>query len=400
MRKRDFVFVSFAGDVYPRMELQIRSLKNYGFEPIVLVWAGSETNIRIAEIERIQVDSPITKNIDKRLPQVLRSPAKFLEYMFRLIKELRRVAGKGTTIQISNPFLLPMTPFVHKKGMKICYDAYEYFDAMYGEAGFFGNFLGKLSKIAENRFIPYVDGVLCVTSKAGWLKRRLMKLNSNTLELWNLPQLDQRVNNELLREVKQEFVGKEIVAYVGGLHDKKGLKIFPEIVQNVVRENPNAHFLIVGVIRAPAGADRWLAAEGISANCTYIPWTNSENVHTYLMEASIGLVLSQPQGMHLLVGPGNGRKLFTYLAAGVPVVAPQHSEAWDLVTNRRVGIQVDTSSAEQVATGIRNLLKDKRKRKLMSHRSRKLFFEEFNWNRQEKSLIEFYRGFFGEGECL
>jgi glycosyltransferase involved in cell wall biosynthesis len=286
---------------------------------------------------------------------------------------------------------LALVPLLRSKKALIYYDAFEFYTVMFRNMGLLGRAFSLLCEKLENRYVPALDGVLCVTSLNNWLKKRMMLLHRKTVELWNLPSLDQSINKELTNEIRRQFFGRDLIVYIGGLKAHKGLTIFPDLVRQVARGHSRAHFLIIGNVQTEADVETWFNHEGIGEHCTYVPWVLPKVLNTYLFEATVGLVLSPPSGIHLLVGPGNGRKLFTYMATGLPVVAPNHGSAWDLVTKERIGLQVDTTRAEDVARGVLTLLEHKELREQMGNNAKTLFIERYNWECQENKYIEFIK---------
>ncbi len=301
---------------------------------------------------------------------------------------MKRVQS-GNIIVLTHPLLLMLVPTLKKAGAQVYYDCMEFEGMRMNQKGFVGKGFAKLYDFLENRYVPRLAGVLCVTSRDGWLKKRLTKLNPKTIELWNLPPRSISIDKKLLDKLQAQFAGRDIITYIGGLHAQKGLRVFPEMVRLVVREHKQAHFLIIGRIRAKEGPEGWLEKTGIHKYCTYVPWVAQDILFTYLQVSDIGLVLSWPEGTHLHLGPGGGRKVFTYFAAGVPVVAPQHSTAWNLVTDEKTGIQVDTTNPAAIADGISQLLADRRARNAMGQRALELFRQKYHWESQEKVFIEF-----------
>jgi len=341
----------------------------------------------------IGVHTPILSWLsNNRVPKSIRIALGHIEYIARLTKRLAPIVRPGDIVQLNHPLLLTLVPLLRRKKALIYYDAFEFYTVMFRNMGLLGRAFSLLCEKLEYRYVPALDGVLCVTSRNNWLKRKLMSLNCNTVELWNLPPLEPSVNKDLTYDVQRQLFGRDLIAYIGGLKAQKGLTIFPDLVRKVVSGHLGAHFLIIGNIKTDEDVQTWLSREGLGEHCTYIPWVLPEVLSTYLFEAAVGLVLSPPSGIHLLVGPGNGRKMFTYMAAGLPVVAPNHGSAWDLVTRERIGLQVDTTRAEDVAEGVLTLLEDKELREQMGNKAKTLFLERYNWESQESKYIGLVKG--------
>jgi glycosyltransferase involved in cell wall biosynthesis len=388
-RQHRVIQVAYLGGIPPRVDLQCKSLKKFGYSVGAVAHASEQSLGGTHLNDVVRVHTPIRNRLLKtKVPKTMRVTIGHLEYIFRVAHNLARKVTAGDIVQLSHPFLLTLVPLLKSKKVRIYYDAFEFYTLTLPELGLPGRAFSWLSGSLENRYVPVINGVLCVSSRDNWLKQRLKSLNPNTQEIWNLPSLEYSTDDKLSSEIRQRFFGKELIVYAGGLKPQKGLANFPDIVSRVVRKCATAHFLVIGKIKVHGDAQTWLIREGLDQHCTYIPWLSFNALYTYLVEASVGLILAVPTGSHLLLGPGGGRKLFTYMAAGLPVVAPIHSTSWDLVTTEKIGVQVDTTRAKDVAKGVLALLEQSQLRKEMADRAKYLFLEKYNWECHESKYIK------------
>jgi len=392
MIKSEFIQVSYLGGIPPRIHLQCKSLRKFGYKVRVMTHSSNQSLGSSYVDYMMGINTPILGWLSKtRVPKATRILLGHIEYISRLTKQLTPIVKPGDIVQLNHPLLLALVPLLRSKKVLIYYDAFEFYTVMFRNTGLLGRAFSVLCEKLENRYVPVLDGVFCVTSRNNWLKKRLMPLHRKIVELWNLPSLDQSINKELTNEIRRQFFGRELIAYIGGLKAHKGLTIFPDLVRQVARGYSRAHFLIIGKVQTDADVETWLHREGIREHCTHVPWVLPNVMNTYLSEAVVGLVLSPPSGIHLLVGPGNGRKMFTYMAAGLPVVAPKHGSAWDLVTSEMIGLQVDTTRAEDIANGVLTLLEQRELREQMANKAKSLFVERYNWECQEEKYIELFQ---------
>lgn len=110
----------------------------------------------------------------------------------------------------------------------------------------------------------------------------------------------------------------------------------------------------------------------------------------YLKIAHVALALQQPVGSFLLVSKGNGRKFFTYMQAGLPIIAPNFGEIGLVVKEERCGILVDTTRPEEIAEAITYLLEHPEEAKAMGKRGRRAIEEKYNWEIEKKKLLDAY----------
>ena len=103
--------------------------------------------------------------------------------------------------------------------------------------------------------------------------------------------------------------------------------------------------------------------------------------------AQVGLILFQPGAVnHTLAMP---HKLFDYMREGRPVVAPDFAiEVARVVREADCGVLVDVSRPEAIAGAVKRLLRDPQEAARLGRNGRRLVEEKYNWQRDEKALLE------------
>jgi glycosyltransferase involved in cell wall biosynthesis len=387
MSKPSVFIVCFLGVIPPRTWLQCRSLEKFGFNPCIIASNCTENTTAGKYPKTVFVNTRLYHRLTKKKKlRRLRVPAVYLEYLTMVLITLWRRVSPGDRIQFSHPLLLLLTTLLRKQRVAFYYDAFEFYSLVYDELGLAGHIYARLCDILERHFLPNINGVICTASKSSWLKHRLARLNSNTLELHNLPtvHLDDK---PLCRKLEDLSANKKIVVYAGGLKPEKGIEIFVPTVKKVIQADSQCHFLLIGNICGPDSADRWLKDHQIASVCTYIPWMSPPRLAACLRYCSVGLILMSPKNAYRALGAGGGRKLYTYMAAGLPVVAPSFGIAWNIVTEKHIGLQVDTTSYKAVSQAVISLLRDTESRIRMSERARILFLTDYNWERFESEYV-------------
>jgi glycosyltransferase involved in cell wall biosynthesis len=85
------------------------------------------------------------------------------------------------------------------------------------------------------------------------------------------------------------------------------------------------------------------------------------------------------------------RKLFEYLACGLPFVCADAHIYRELVDETKAGINVDLSDANAIAAGVKVLLSDPRKLDEAQHNGEQAAEKKYNWESQQKLLIHLYK---------
>lgn len=150
---------------------------------------------------------------------------------------------------------------------------------------------------------------------------------------------------------------RPLVVYTGHINATKGL----DVVLGMARRTPEARFLLVGsegdglIERLSRGVD----------NVMLVPWQPFDRVVRYLFAADV--LLLPPSGVPLRV-IGNTvlpMKLFLYLAAGRPILAPDGPDLAELLRHDDNAVLVPPGDARSAADALRGLLADpERQRRL------------------------------------
>jgi glycosyltransferase involved in cell wall biosynthesis len=88
-------------------------------------------------------------------------------------------------------------------------------------------------------------------------------------------------------------------------------------------------------------------------------------------------------------------RLFEYMAAGVPVVAPAYSrEIARIVTAEECGVLADFEDPHSIASTIVELARNPERCREMGRRGRKAFLERHNWDVEVQPLLERIRNWY------
>lgn len=141
---------------------------------------------------------------------------------------------------------------------------------------------------------------------------------------------------------------RKVVVYTGHVNVTKGL----DTVLRMARQLPDVSFVLVG--SEGRGVIETLARR--SHNVTLVPWQPFDNVARYLLAAD---VLLQPPSRVPLKLVGNTvlpMKLFLYLAAGRPIVAPDLPDMREVLKHDHNALLVPTGDNDAAARAIARVL--------------------------------------------
>jgi glycosyltransferase involved in cell wall biosynthesis len=140
---------------------------------------------------------------------------------------------------------------------------------------------------------------------------------------------------------------RSLVVYTGHVNATKGM----EVVISMARRCPEVTFVLVGA--EPGGATRWLMQQ--QPNVRVVSWQPFDRVVRYLYAADV--LLQPPSSVPLRV-VGNTvlpMKLFQYLAAGRPILAPKLPDVCEVLDDA-TAVLVPSGDAATAARELRGLL--------------------------------------------
>ncbi len=148
---------------------------------------------------------------------------------------------------------------------------------------------------------------------------------------------------------------------------------------------------VVGTINDGSEADfqRRAGELGLSDRIRRESWMPFEEVWQRIRSADIGLVLFQP-GIwnHVYASP---HKMFDYMLAGLPVVAPRFAvEVAPIVETEDCGILIDPSRPDEIADALRRLARDPELRRRMGANGRRAVLRTYNWENEAATLARLY----------
>ncbi len=386
----NILLVTHYNTLSPRVEQEMYTLHNVGARIHLAYWqreSDTLTNQNLGFVDGITAiplqASPGLANILPRLP--------FL--YLRMIEALRH--RQYNVVHCTHLLLLPVCYILARmRNARLVYDVYEFhlLDTHLKLPRPLRPLVAIL-KAAERALVRRCDLILTIDSAAGWLETYYRSLNNNVVVLYNVPDLNRTPPRSLIEEMAQRYRGKEVITYIGGISEIKGVFVALEAASQVLADIPNAHFLFIGRFMGGIEQRFWrvVHTKDLDGHVEHVPWVPYETMLAYLHSAKVGLALHQPMRRFYLVSRGNGRKFFTYMQAGIPIVAPQLGELGRVVEEETCGLVVDTTNPKAVADAIIYLLKHPEKARLFGQQGRRAVETKYNWTVESEKLLRGYQ---------
>ncbi len=375
----------------PRVELEIKALRERGYRVHVLFWA--------------RLDDPVPSNAKFYDCSVVRFPAprgslKLLLYLpafYRTaMQHLHALEERFDVVHCTHIMLLPLAIWLKRRWRAVAvYDVHEFhLHEMAERLPRWLRWMVLGLRKLEDWLVRRTDGVLTVDSAGRELERRYSALQPNTAVLYNVPEARLELDKGKLQALQARYANREVVVYVGGLSEAKGALIAPKVVQHVAQRRPQALFLFIGMFHTEFVKKRFqelIAHLNLEPHVEVVPWLPYHDMLHYVALARVGLALHQPVSRFFRVSKGNGRKFFTYMQLGIPIVGPSLGEVGRVVQEERCGVLVDTTDPQAVAEAILYLLEHPDEAYKMGERGRKAIQERYNWELERQKLLAVYR---------
>jgi len=141
----------------------------------------------------------------------------------------------------------------------------------------------------------------------------------------------------------------------------------------------DAQLTLVGTVRAPL-------PPAAPVTCTgYLP---QAQIPATLQAAGVGLVLLQPEYENIRIGLPN--KLFSYMAAGVPVIASALPEIRQVVGDARCGILVPPGNVAKIVDAARWFADHPAAARTMGLNGQQAIMTRYRWDVVEERLVAVY----------
>ena len=181
-----------------------------------------------------------------------------------------------------------------------------------------------------------------------------------------------------------------VLLYQGGVYPES--RAFRETIDAIALLD-DVQLVVLGFGRPDmlARLRQWAADAGVSERVHFLPPRPFDELVRTAAAATVGLVPIKPDSLGAYLGDTN--KLHEYLMAGLPVVASDLPEIRRVAREGEppVGEVFDPSSPESIADAVRRVLADPEEYERRRGEARRLALERYNWETEERTLLDVYR---------
>lgn len=273
-----------------------------------------------------------------------------------------------------------------KAGKKVIFDAFEDHPSMWmnrgtGLKGLIYKCIGRWYQHYEKKQCAKFDAIFCCYH---WTKDRLQKVNPKCELVFNFPIVDK----DEVKVPKGIHGQNPTICYAGTMSDAWNI---PTVVDALT--DSNIRFNLAGWCgEGDDLMERLKASKGWSNVNFFGKLSKQEVIEKVYNHSDIGVALYHYSPLcHGKVGNMSNNKLFEYMLMGMPVVCTDF-ELWnDVIEKNHCGICVQPSDKEAIRKAIEYIADHSDEAIEMGCNGQKKVLEEYNWESQEKILLEVYK---------
>ena len=370
-----------------RIFKESKSLIAYGiFDRIVVVGLHNEPlseseyldNEEKIKLERVKIKSRgMPKNAFFRL-------IKFIEFLTILF--FKYGSKKYDTVTVHVLALLPVGVFIKfVYGSRLIYDAHEYET----ERHQFKGLRKRIAKITEKVMIKYCDKVIVVSVAIANEYKRLYPTLSKPSVVLNVPMYREHQKTNLFREELGISNNANIFLYQGALNFGRGIELVIETFSAIYRNNTcdeNSEEVVVVFMGYGELEDHIKKVAKSHPNIYFKSAVPPSQLLEYTASADFGIFMAQNISLSYYYALPN--KIFEYIMADLPVLVTNFPEMGKVVKENNIGLIISKNSIVGLKESICSILNKNRDEFTYGLQMVK---RKYNWEEQEKILIELYR---------
>lgn len=300
----------------------------------------------------------------------------------RILNGSKRILVKAIEVNadiyhLHDPELLRISNQLIKIGKKVIYDAHEDLPLQVMSKHWiplpFRKLASNLTSIYLKKHLKRLTGLVAATPI---ILDKLSKYNLNTINVCNYPLLEE------LTFVEENPIKQNIVCYIGGLFESRGLFQMLDSVENIdVELNLAGAFSPASLIETAKQHKAW-------QKVNFMGYLNRKDVYKLMSNSIAGLVILLPLQSYKDSLP---IKLFEYMSAGLPVICSNFPLWESIVIDAKCGICVNPLNKNEVSEAILKIKNSELLAHEMGENGRDAIINKYNWTIEEQKLIVFYK---------
>ena len=341
---------------------QCKSLAANGYD-VFLIVNDNKSNEVVDQVKIVSTGYKYKNRIDR-----------FLYSNNKLLNEAIKI--NADIYQLHDPDLLPLGNKLKRMGKKVIFDSHENVPMQIKDKQWIPklmrNIVSRTYEVYEKYSIKKYDAVISVTPHTA---KRFKKTNPNTLIITNYPVVDK--SEDIVRNPIKA------ICFAGGINEQYRhhniLKAIEDIndIKYILAGNGTAEYLNM-LQSLPA----WNKVD-------YKGWVQHTEIKKIYSKSIAGMAIHESTQI-MSRGTLGVIKLFEFMEAKLPIICSDYPLWRDIVDQYNCGICVDPNDVEEIKSAINFIIENPEEAKVMGENGRKAVIEKYNWETQEKVLLELY----------
>lgn len=244
-----------------------------------------------------------------------------------------------------------------------------------------GTIKDRLIKLKYLKKIQYLitvnQGILSKLKEEGQFKRSEVIYNCSHPLLFPTTNKQSKINNPIR------------LVHEGSLTFNRGLKTIMQSFRLLQNKYPSIKLKIIGDSpdKEKKYISRFVSKNNLENNFEMRGWLKYENVSKNMEDCDIGLIMYVPTKNNLY---STSNKLFNYIASGLAIVSVDIPETTRILSTLNNNIIIENYRVSEVVGAISLLIENPKgllQKKIASCDA----YDKYNWNKEEKKLLKFYR---------
>lgn len=355
--------------VHPRFDTRIfykecSSLAKAGYDVSLIIADGGKNEMR----NSVRIYGVEKQN--SRLRRMLLTPITLYKTAINLNADI---------YHIHDPELIPLGLKLKKRKKIVIFDSHESIEKQLLSKPYFNHTLAqifsKFYSIYERLTVSNFDFIVTATP---FIRDNFSKLHNKVVDINNYPIIGE------LQSKSKNILKCNCLAYVGGITSIRGIK---QMVKALELCKTNVRLKIAGNFSPKTLREKIIQYKGWE-KVDELGYLNRKEIQKLLSEVQAGLVLYLPVPNYIDAQPN---KMYEYMSAGVPVIA-SHFPLWkDIIEGEKCGICVDPTDPQAIAESIDWVINHPKDANLMGINGLNCIHSKYNWNIEEKKLIDAYK---------
>lgn len=339
---------------------ECKSLAKYGFKVTIIA---------------PKIDDHIDHNITFK-GILNNSKSRIFRFLFITNKIFKKAIEINADVyHFHDPELLRIAMKLKKNGKKVIYDVHEDVPLQILAKHWINPLISKLISrffnAYEKKIASKLDYIITATTI---IRDKFLQINKNVIDINNYPE-----PTELKDCINWESRENEI-CYIGGIFRIRGIFEILDVLKKY-KLNLAGSFSPPDLENEVINHKNW-------KNVNYFGFVGREKIKKMLNQSKIGLMTLHPTKNFIESQP---IKMFEYMSASIPVIASNFPMWKEIIEKYNCGICVDPLDVNEISKAIEILMNDDKLAEEMGKNGRKAVEDMFNWETEEKKLVEIYK---------